>query len=102
MSSATEGKVLRWRLYLQQLDIQIRQIDGNCNYIAYWLSRNECYDDSEASQDWQLIQVPACTTLTSSQKTAPELNVEESIPYVSSLHTLTDFIVEDNLLSRWS
>ena len=45
MSTATNSKVLRWSLYLQQFDLDIRHINGEKNQIADWLSRSCAAED---------------------------------------------------------
>lgn len=40
LDRSSAGKVRRWALYLQQFDMEIRSIPGNCNLVADWLSRS--------------------------------------------------------------
>ena len=42
---ATNNKVLRWSLFLQQFDLDIRHINGEQNEVADWLSRSVPYED---------------------------------------------------------
>ncbi len=42
---ATNHKVLRWSLFLQQFDLELRHISGEKNELADWLSRSVPYDD---------------------------------------------------------
>ena len=42
---STNPKVLRWSLFLQQFDIDIRHINGEHNVLADWLSRSTSTED---------------------------------------------------------
>ena len=39
MEASMVSKIMRWRVYLQSFNFQIRHIPGSKNWLAYWLSR---------------------------------------------------------------
>ena len=49
MESATDGKVQRWCLYLQQYDLTLLHINGEFNVVADWLSRSLSDDEEQDS-----------------------------------------------------
>ena len=49
LEKSTNGKVLRWSLFLAQFPLVIHHIDGELNVIADWLSRT--VDDGDSGQD---------------------------------------------------
>jgi len=56
LNKASSGKVLRWSLYLQQFDMEVRHISGEHNVVADWLSRSVVDDDP--FDDIHAISVP--------------------------------------------
>ena len=77
MDKATNSKVLRWSLYLQQFDLDIRHISGNQNLLADWLSRSTPTDD--IYNDEPSLDIPAFihTELSNS--------ISASLPVISPL-----------------
>ena len=51
MDKATEGKIIRWVLYMQQFDIEIRTLKGDDNVVADWLSRCCMHGEDDAEAD---------------------------------------------------
>lgn len=62
MRTATSGKLLRWSLYLQQFDMEIRHLSGECIMIADWLSRS--MDTPDPFNDADTVAIPILSTTT--------------------------------------
>ncbi len=45
METSQVAKIIRWRIFLQNLDFMIRHISGPANKVADWLSRLTYFED---------------------------------------------------------
>lgn len=95
MNKASSGKVMRWSLYLQQFDMDIKHINGEHNVLADWLSRS--VPDDDPFNDLDVISVP---TFLADNVVLPTVDTPITMPSVVPLPTVENIKDAMNELSE--